>query len=68
MYKNKRSHFELNKRERKKALQNQNRWTKRVACLVLVCMMASSLLTGCEKINRDTKIVLTAGFTEDEIF
>ena len=68
MYKNKRSHFELNKRERKKALQNQNRWTKRVACLVLACIMASSLLTGCKKINGDTKIVLTAGFTEDEIF
>ena len=68
MYKNKRNHFELNKREQKKALKNQNRWTKRAACLVLVCMMASSLLTGCEKINRDTKIVLTAGFTEDEIF
>ena len=68
MYKNKRNHFELNKREQKKALKSQNRWTKRVACLVLACIMASSLLTGCKKINGDTKIVLTAGFTEDEIF
>lgn len=30
--------------------------------LVLLC------LTGCGKINRDTKIVLTTGFTKDEVF
>ncbi|MGN0412160.1 MAG: peptidylprolyl isomerase [Lachnospiraceae bacterium] len=68
MNRNKSKQFELNKWERKKTLQNQNRWTKRVACLLLACIMGSFLLTGCEKINRDTKIVLTAGFTEDEIF
>lgn len=26
------------------------------------------LLTGCSRINRDTKIVLTTGFTKDEVF
>ncbi|MBD5552641.1 MAG: peptidylprolyl isomerase [Lachnospiraceae bacterium] len=32
---------------------------------ILLCLCC---LTGCEKINRDTKIVLTTGFTKDEIF
>ena len=41
---------------------------RRIALLVLLCMGMASVLTGCEKINKDTKIVLTVGFTEDEIF
>lgn len=39
------------------------RWTALVLSLIL---MAG--LTGCESINRDTKIVLTTGFTKDEVF
>ena len=41
---------------------------RRIALVVLLCMGMASVLTGCEKINKDTKIVLTVGFTEDEIF
>ena len=36
----------------------------RLAALLFVLL----LLTGCEQINRDTKIVLTTGFTKDEVF
>lgn len=31
-------------------------------------ILAAACLTGCSGINRDTKIVLTTGFTKDEVF
>lgn len=34
----------------------------------MALLFAVSFLCGCEMINRDTKIVLTAGFTKDEVF
>ena len=40
---------------------------KRWTALVLSLCLALGLV-GCEGINRDTKIVLTTGFTKDEIF
>ena len=40
---------------------------KRWKALVLSLLLLSGL-TGCESINRDTKIVLTTGFTKDEVF
>lgn len=46
----------------------KNRTDKRKAIRIVVFVLALLLLTGCEKINRDTKIVLTTGFTKDEIF
>lgn len=40
---------------------------KRIAALFL-CLFTVLCLVGCEGINRDTKIVLTTGFTKDEVF
>ena len=36
--------------------------------LIAALLLSLFCLTGCEKINRDTKIVLTTGFTKDEVF
>lgn len=41
---------------------------KKSIILSAVLFLALSSLTGCERINRDTKIVLTTGFTKDEVF
>ena len=39
------------------------------SCKVLITAFILVLcLTGCGKLNRDTKIVLTTGFTKDEVF
>ncbi len=35
---------------------------------VIAAMLIALCLVGCEGINRDTKIVLTTGFTKDEVF
>lgn len=40
---------------------------KRIITLLTV-LLALFCLTGCGRINRDTKIVLTTGFTKDEVF
>ena len=40
---------------------------KRWTALALSLFLALGL-GGCESINRDTKIVLTTGFTKDEVF
>lgn len=40
---------------------------KKIAAL-FVCLLIGLCLVGCEGINRDTKIVLTTGFTKDEVF
>lgn len=40
---------------------------KRLKALVISLFIALCLI-GCEGINRDTKIVLTTGFTRDEVF
>lgn len=40
---------------------------KRIIILTAVLCMVLCL-TGCDGINRDTKIVLTTGFTKDEVF
>lgn len=45
----------------------KNRKRKRKIILAAL-LFTSLLLTGCSKINRDTKIVLTTGFTKDEVF
>ena len=36
--------------------------------IFVICLLIALCLTGCEGINRDTKIVLTTGFTKDEVF
>ncbi len=41
---------------------------KKSGTFLFVIVLCALLLTGCERINRDTRIVLTTGFTEDEIF
>ena len=40
---------------------------KKIAAL-FACLLIGLCLVGCEGINRDTKIVLTTGFTKDEVF
>lgn len=46
----------------------RNRTYKKGAILAAVLLLVLSFLGGCGKINRDTKIVLTLGFTKDEVF
>lgn len=41
---------------------------RRKVIRITLVFLVLFLLTGCEKINRDTKIVLTTGFTKDEVF
>lgn len=36
--------------------------------ILAVLLFTALFLTGCSRINRDTKIVLTTGFTKDEVF
>ena len=57
--------FHLEFRRKHKMHQKK---TTRFASLFLALIFALPLLTGCERINRDTKIVLTTGFTKDEVF
>lgn len=47
---------------------SKNRMDKRKIILTAALSIVLFLLTGCSKINRDTKIVLTTGFTKDEVF
>lgn len=46
----------------------RNRKYRRGTVLTAALLFAVFLLSGCTKINRDTKIVLTLGFTKDEVF
>lgn len=46
----------------------RNRMWKKSKTLITTLLFAVLFLCGCEKINRDTKIVLTTGFTKDEVF
>lgn len=41
---------------------------KRSVIGIAALLFVLSVLTGCGRINRDTKIVLTTGFTKDEVF
>ena len=41
---------------------------RRRAVWIAALLFSMSVLAGCERINRDTKIVLTTGFTKDEVF
>ena len=41
---------------------------KKSKTLITVLLFAVLYLCGCSRINRDTKIVLTTGFTKDEVF
>lgn len=36
--------------------------------MLAILLLVSLLLTGCGKLNKDTRIVLTTGFQEDEVF
>lgn len=47
--------------------ENKNMKYRRI-CALAVSLFLMLSLAGCEKINRDTKIVLTTGFTKDEVF
>lgn len=47
--------------------ENKSMKHKRIRAL-LTGILAAVCLTGCSGINRDTKIVLTTGFTKDEVF
>lgn len=47
---------------------SKNRIYQRSKVLTAALLLSLFCLTGCEKINRDTKIVLTTGFTKDEVF
>lgn len=47
--------------------ENKNMKRKRIYALA-VSLFLMMCLVGCEGINRDTKIVLTTGFTKDEVF
>lgn len=47
--------------------ENKNMKRKRI-CVLAVSLFLAMCLGGCEGINRDTKIVLTTGFTKDEVF
>lgn len=46
----------------------KNGMRKKWIRLMTALLFAASFLCGCSKINRDTKIVLTTGFTKDEVF
>lgn len=50
------------KRSKNKKLQQH------ICVLCLLYSLLCSVLCGCTSINKDTKIVLTTGFTEDEVF
>ena len=47
--------------------ENKNMKHRRIAALA-AGLLAALCLGGCGGINRDTKIVLTTGFTKDEVF
>ncbi len=47
--------------------ENRNMKHRRIAALA-AGFLAALCLAGCGGINRDTKIVLTTGFTKDEVF
>lgn len=41
---------------------------KKKAAGIAILLLCSLFLTGCENLNRDTRIVLTTGFQKDEVF
>lgn len=47
--------------------ENRKMKHKRITAVMMSLLLMMGL-TGCESINKDTKIVLTTGFTKDEIF